>query len=113
MLPKLFHFPVNAKIFSLPFFLIKRSPSHKEWPYSPLGGTSSRPGALSRLPDGVGGSAPVTCTLFKDLATMALLDYILDNWLLLAALAIHAMSWVLGSEVIMHGRTSQGQHHHQ
>jgi cardiolipin synthase len=39
---------------------------------------------------------------------MALIDYILDNWLLLAALAIHTASWVLIYDVLMHGRTSQG-----
>jgi cardiolipin synthase A/B len=39
---------------------------------------------------------------------MALLGYIVDNWLLFAALAIHAVSWVLVYDVLMHGRTSQG-----
>jgi cardiolipin synthase A/B len=39
---------------------------------------------------------------------MALIDYILDYWILLTALTIHAASWVLIYDVLMHGRTSQG-----
>lgn len=39
---------------------------------------------------------------------MALFGYVVDNWLLIAALVMHGISWVLVYDVIMHGRTSQG-----
>lgn len=39
---------------------------------------------------------------------MALLAYLYDNWLVLAALVMHVTSWVLVYDAIMHGRTSQG-----
>ncbi|MDJ0784054.1 MAG: cardiolipin synthase [Desulfosarcinaceae bacterium] len=39
---------------------------------------------------------------------MALIGYVMDNWLFLAALVMHAISWALVYDAIMHGRTSQG-----
>jgi cardiolipin synthase len=39
---------------------------------------------------------------------MVLIGYVIENWLVIAALMMHAISWVLVYDAIMHGRTSQG-----